>query len=134
MPAFPSHWPGPEARPNAGRFVTLTPVNPDADAKELFRGSHESGSAEEIWRYIPGGPFVDAAAMRDWLRARQALRLGYSFEGIFRQHMIIKGRNRDTAWYAMLDHEWPRIAAAMEHWLYADDSKPLAARRAETPQ
>jgi RimJ/RimL family protein N-acetyltransferase len=61
-----------------------------------------------------------------------ALRLGYSFEGIFRQHMVIKGRNRDTAWFAMLDHEWARIAAAMEHWLYVDDSQPLAARRTDT--
>ncbi len=38
---------------------------------------------------------------------RAALRLGFQFEGIFRQHMIVKGRNRDTAWYSMLDSEWP---------------------------
>ena len=38
---------------------------------------------------------------------RAALRLGFSFEGIFRQHMIVKGRNRDTAWFSMLDSEWP---------------------------
>ena len=37
---------------------------------------------------------------------RAALRLGFSFEGIFRQHMVVKDRNRDTAWYAMLDYEW----------------------------
>jgi RimJ/RimL family protein N-acetyltransferase len=46
-----------------------------------------------------------------------ALRLGFTFEGIFRQHMIIKGRNRDTAWYSMLDHEWPSRKAAFERWL-----------------
>jgi RimJ/RimL family protein N-acetyltransferase len=46
-----------------------------------------------------------------------ALRLGFTFEGIFRQHMIIKGRNRDTAWYAMLDSEWPARKAAFEGWL-----------------
>ncbi len=46
-----------------------------------------------------------------------ALRLGFSFEGIFRQHMIQKGRSRDTAWYAMLDHEWPERRAAFEQWL-----------------
>jgi len=46
-----------------------------------------------------------------------ALRLGFSFEGIFRQHMIIKGRNRDTAWFAMLDSEWPARKAAFERWL-----------------
>ena len=38
---------------------------------------------------------------------RAALRYGFTFEGIFRQHMISKGRNRDTAWFAMLDGEWP---------------------------
>ena len=46
-----------------------------------------------------------------------ALRLGFTFEGIFRQHMIIKGRNRDTAWFSMLDCEWPVRKAAFEHWL-----------------
>jgi len=46
-----------------------------------------------------------------------ALRLGFVFEGIFRQHMIIKGRNRDTAWFSMLDSEWPSHKAAFERWL-----------------
>ena len=53
-----------------------------------------------------------------------ALRLGFAFEGIFRQHMVIKGRNRDTAWYAMLDRQWPGIRAAMEGWLAASDPPP----------
>jgi len=48
---------------------------------------------------------------------RAALRLGFTFEGVFRQHMIVKGRNRDTAWFSMLDHEWPRAKAAFEAWL-----------------
>lgn len=46
-----------------------------------------------------------------------ALRLGFTFEGIFRQHMIVKGRNRDTAWFSMLDREWPAVRANMERWL-----------------
>jgi RimJ/RimL family protein N-acetyltransferase len=46
-----------------------------------------------------------------------ALRLGFTFEGIFRQHMIVKGRNRDTAWFSMLDREWPARKAAFEEWL-----------------
>ncbi len=46
-----------------------------------------------------------------------ALRLGFTFEGIFRQHMIAKGRNRDTAWYSMLDSEWPACRSAFERWL-----------------
>jgi len=48
---------------------------------------------------------------------RAALRFGFAFEGVFRQHMIIKGRNRDTAWFSMLDSEWPQRRAAFEHWL-----------------
>ena len=56
---------------------------------------------------------------------RAAVRLGFTFEGIFRQHMIVKGRNRDTAWYAMLDHQWPRVRANLERWLQADaDARP----------
>ncbi|MEO5819328.1 MAG: GNAT family protein [Vicinamibacteraceae bacterium] len=48
---------------------------------------------------------------------RAAVRLGFQFEGIFRQHMIVKGRSRDTAWFAMLDRDWPAIRAAYEAWL-----------------
>ena len=48
---------------------------------------------------------------------RAALRLGFTFEGIFRSHMIVKGRNRDTAWFSMLDTEWPARKAAFERWL-----------------
>jgi len=48
---------------------------------------------------------------------RAALRLGFTFEGIFRQHMVIKGKNRDTAWFSMLDREWPTRKAIFEAWL-----------------
>ena len=48
---------------------------------------------------------------------RAALRLGFTFEGVFRQHMIVKGRNRDTAWFSMLYSEWPARRAAFERWL-----------------
>ena len=48
---------------------------------------------------------------------RAALRLGFTFEGIFRQHMVVKDRNRDTAWFAMLDSEWPARKAPLEAWL-----------------
>ena len=48
---------------------------------------------------------------------RAALRFGFTFEGVFRQHMIWKGRSRDTAWFSMLDSEWPARKAAFERWL-----------------
>ena len=44
-------------------------------------------------------------------------RLGFTFEGIFRNHMVAKGKNRDTAWFSMIDSEWPAIRAAFEAWL-----------------
>jgi RimJ/RimL family protein N-acetyltransferase len=48
---------------------------------------------------------------------RAALRFGFLFEGIFRSHMVVKGRNRDTAWFAITEAEWPRLKAGMEQWL-----------------
>ena len=48
---------------------------------------------------------------------RAAERFGFDYEGTFRQHMVVKGRNRDTAWYAIIDRDWPRIRAAFEAWL-----------------
>ena len=52
------------------------------------------------------------------LPSRQAaLRLGFSFEGVFRQAMVNKGRNRDTAWYSILDTEWPALQQALTQWL-----------------
>lgn len=48
---------------------------------------------------------------------RAALRLGFAFEGVFRNHMIVKGRSRDTAWFAMTDADWPARKAAFERWL-----------------
>jgi RimJ/RimL family protein N-acetyltransferase len=56
----------------------------------------------------------------DALNARSraaAQRYGFSFEGIFRQATVYKGRNRDTAWFAMLDQEWPALQAAFVEWL-----------------
>ena len=56
----------------------------------------------------------------DALNARSraaAQRYGFSFEGIFRQATVYKGRNRDTAWYAIIDREWPALQAAFLQWL-----------------
>jgi len=52
---------------------------------------------------------------------RAARRFSFTYEGTFRQHMVVKGRNRDTAWFAILDHEWPAIRAAFERWLSPDN-------------
>jgi RimJ/RimL family protein N-acetyltransferase len=52
---------------------------------------------------------------------RAALRYGFSFEAIFRQHMITKGRTRDTTWYSITDSEWPARKASFERWLAPDN-------------
>jgi RimJ/RimL family protein N-acetyltransferase len=65
-----------------------------------------------------------------------AARFGFAFEGVFRQHMVVKGRNRDTAWYAIVDRDWPGVRAGFEAWLRPENfdaggrpRAPLAALR-----
>ncbi|RKU15298.1 GNAT family N-acetyltransferase [Candidatus Poribacteria bacterium] len=181
----------PQITDYTGKFITLSPVNPQTDVVELYECSHGSEMKEQLWTYMSYGPFKNKYNMQKWLedcaesddpiffavhhlkskqrvgmvsflnivsdmrrlelghiwyspdyqrsnvnteaiylmlceafdrlkyrrvewkcdslneRSRAAaLRLGFKFEGIFRQHMIIKGRNRNTAWYSMLDSEW----------------------------
>jgi RimJ/RimL family protein N-acetyltransferase len=60
----------------------------------------------------------DAANARSM---RAAERLGFTYEGTFRQHRIVKGRNRDTAWFSIIDGEWPVVRAALEAWLAPDN-------------
>ncbi len=198
----------PERRMLEGRYVSLRPVEPAADAAPLWTASHDgTDAAPRLWTYMPYGPFDDADVMRDWLqrcapsddplfltvvahdagpvgmtaflnvdvahrrlelghiwyapsaqrteanteavylmlreaferlghrrvewkcdalneRSRAAaLRLGFAFEGVFRRHMIVKGRNRDTAWFAMTEEEWPDARRAFEAWLSADPAE-----------
>ena len=52
---------------------------------------------------------------------RAAERFGFRFEGVFRRHMVVKGRNRDTAWFAITDDEWPAVGAGFRAWLGPDN-------------
>jgi len=61
---------------------------------------------------------------------RAAVRFGFTFEGVFRQHMIVRGRNRDTAWYSMLDRDWPRIAGEFHRWLAPENFDSAGRQRA----
>lgn len=204
-------WSSPAPREHFGKFVTLKPSDPDADAHDLFLANHEPPEVRGLWEFMPRGPFTDVDDFRAWMRAWQAtpgtlaftvhradsherlgmisimratpehgvaelgciwyvpaatrtkvntetnylllrylfedlgyrriewkcddrnapsraaaLRLGFAYEGTFRQHMFIKGRNRDTAWFAMLDSEWPSRRVNLERWLYTADSPPLS--------
>ena len=65
---------------------------------------------------------------------RAADRFGFSFEGVFRNHQIVKGRNRDTAWYAIVDTDWPPIRAGMQAWLDPANFDDAGAQRAGLAQ
>ncbi len=206
-----AHVDEPQKTDYEGKFVTLSPVNPQDDVAELYECSHGSGIKEQIWTYMSYGPFDGTNGMQIWLEdgaesqdplfftvhhleSKQrigmvsflnivsdmrrlelghlwyspnsqksnvnteaiylmlceafdrlkyrrvewkcdplneksraaALRLGFKFEGLFRQHIIVKGRNRDTAWYAMLDSEWAAIKKNMEMWLYQNPDLQLS--------
>jgi RimJ/RimL family protein N-acetyltransferase len=59
-----------------------------------------------------------------------ALRFGFTAEGVFRQHMVIKGRNRDSAWFSILDGEWPAVAAGFRAWLAPENFDAEGRQRA----
>ncbi|MFN3953199.1 MAG: GNAT family N-acetyltransferase [Pararhodobacter sp.] len=73
----------------------------------LLRWAFEAGYRRFEWK-------CDAANLPS---RRAAERFGLSYEGVFRQAGVVKGRNRDTAWFAAIDSEWPALRAAFEHWL-----------------
>jgi RimJ/RimL family protein N-acetyltransferase len=192
----------PDLRPLHGRWMRLDALNVVQHGASLFRSFDGKRGQEDIWTWLPYGPFADEKSFLAWLKDREASRdpwfyafvkrdsgeavgmgafmrldanngvieighiwmspelqrtreateaiylmmrhcfddlgvrrlewkcdvlnsfsrraaqrFGFSFEGIFRQHVIVKGRNRDTAWFAMLDGEWPTVRAAFEVWL-----------------
>ncbi|WP_010486588.1 GNAT family N-acetyltransferase [Pseudomonas sp. S9] len=82
------------------------------------------GSTETLW-LLANQAMTDLGYRRlEWKcnaqnarSMRAAERLGFVHEGIFRQHMVVKGRNRDTAWFSIVDSEWPRCRDAFRRWL-----------------
>ena len=60
---------------------------------------------------------------------RAAVRFGFTFEGVFRNDMVMKGRNRDTAWYSMLDSEWSGVKTAFDSWLDPGNFTPEGVQR-----
>ena len=60
---------------------------------------------------------------------RAAQRLGFSFEGVFRQAAVVKGRNRDTAWFAVIDKDWPKLRAGFLAWLDPSNFDALGVQR-----
>ncbi len=104
------------SNPEAGSievgYITFSPLlqRTRAATESMFlmmKWSFEAGYRRYEWKCNSlNGPSRSAA-----------MRLGFSYEGVFRQHLIVKGGNRDTAWYGATDSEWPALKAAFETWL-----------------
>lgn len=116
---------------NYAPALQKTPAGTEAQFLLMRRVFEELGYRRYEWKCNNANEGSRAAA----------LRYGFTFEGIFRNHMVVKGVNRDTAWFSITDAEWPAIRDAFLAWLEPDNfdaagrqKKPLAARRARGPQ
>lgn len=94
-----------------GSALKRTPAGTEAMYLLMRRVFDELGYRRYEWK-------CDALNTRSRTAAE---RFGFSFEGIFRQAVVVKGRNRDTAWYSIIDREWPVIKAGFEQWLAPDN-------------
>ncbi|MFC3613981.1 GNAT family N-acetyltransferase [Lutimaribacter marinistellae] len=112
-----------------GGFASLMRISPEAGSIEVgfiamapllqrTRAATEAMALMMEWAFAAGYRRYewkcDALNMPS---RRAAQRLGFSYEGIFRQAVIVKGRNRDTAWFAVIDKEWPALREAFSVWL-----------------
>jgi RimJ/RimL family protein N-acetyltransferase len=108
-------------------FLRIEPAHGCIEIGHIWFGAllQRTAAATETIHLLARHAFDDLGYRRlEWkcdaanARSRRAAeRFGFAFEGIFRQHMIVKGRNRDTAWYSILDREWPAVSAGFEAWL-----------------
>ena len=117
------------ARGRAAGVASFLRIQPQAGSIELGHialspALQQGRAATEAWFLMMGWAFAAGYRRFEWkcnaanLASRRAAeRLGLSFEGIFRQAAVIKGRNRDTAWFAAIDAEWPALRGAFERWL-----------------
>ncbi|MBL18719.1 MAG: GNAT family N-acetyltransferase [Flavobacteriaceae bacterium] len=116
-------------------------VNPESGSIEVghinFSPSLQSTiGATEAMYFMMRWAFLAGYRRYEWkcnalnLKSRRAAqRLGLSYEGIFRQATICKGRNRDTAWYAAIDAEWPVLKKAFESWLDESNFDPAGLQK-----
>ena len=108
-------------------WMRIDPANGTAEVGSITMGSalqRTTASTEAM--YVMAAQAFDVAGVRryEWKcdslnepSRRAAARLGFTFEGVFRNAVVYKGRNRHTAWYAITDDEWPDIKAAFQRWL-----------------
>ena len=107
-------------------YTTLVPLLPE-HGHELWRAAREGGP--ELFHHLFFGPFEHRADLQAWIEERSGQRenpvfairserlsaegIGFTLEGVFRKHMFIRGRSRDTAWYAVVDSDWERVRAIL---------------------
>lgn len=111
-------------------FLRIDPAQGcmELGAITLAPGFQRGIAATEAWYLMMDWAFEAGYRRFEWKcnaanlpSRRAAQRLGFSFEGIFRQAMIVKGRNRDTAWFSVIDLEWPRLRTVFGSWLSPDN-------------
>ena len=112
-----------------GGVASLMRISPEAGSIEvghicLSRAMQRTRAASEMVFLFAREVFGLGYRRFEWkcdaanaASRRAAQRFGFSFEGVFRQHMVVKRQNRDTAWFSMLDGEWPERKRRFEAWL-----------------
>jgi RimJ/RimL family protein N-acetyltransferase len=119
-------------------YLNITPAHGSLEIGHVCFGHamQRSALATETVYLLAQQAFALGNRRLEWkcdnanLRSKRAAeRFGFSFEGLLRQHQVRKGRNRDTAWFALLDHEWPAMQAAFQRWLAPSNFDPQSQQR-----
>jgi RimJ/RimL family protein N-acetyltransferase len=140
-PLFFTFCPLPDERPaGVASYLRITPEHGTIEIGHIWLGTalqRTTAATEGI--YLLAANAFDGLGYRrlEWKcdalndRSRRAAeRFGFTFEGVFRKHLVIKGRNRDTAWFAITDDEWPRLRDAYERWLAPENFDDQGRQRA----
>jgi RimJ/RimL family protein N-acetyltransferase len=123
---------GPEADPQGiVSYLRITPEHGVIEIGNIWYGVplQRTTAATEVIYLLAHHAFDELGYRRlEWkcnafnqASRRAAERFGFAFEGVFEQHMVVKGRNRDTAWYAITDRRWPALQRAFAAWLSPDN-------------
>lgn len=130
----------PEERPaGVASYLRITPEHGVIEIGHIWFGAslRRTTAAGEAIYLLASHAFDELGYRRlEWkcdalnqASRRAAERFGFRFEGVFRSHMVVKGRNRDTAWYAITDDEWPPVRAGFRAWLSPDNFDETGSQR-----
>ena len=130
----------PEGRPvGVASYLRITPEQGVIEIGHIWFGAslRQTRAATEAIYLLAAHAFDELGYRRlEWkcnslndASRRAAGRFGFHFEGVFRNHMVVKGRNRDTAWYAITDEEWPGVRAGFRAWLVPGNFDDEGAQR-----